>query len=274
MFQIIVFCSALKRCPDDCDAKGSDPWRRKLAKRYGNAFVLAMWGVTRGYVSVNPTGSGKRVCSNCMAITQYQDGIWHSLAPEQTDRFRRFVTEYEFIRAAEGRGSTQWSTISTCRTRILPAATAISGRYGHAHSATMERDILLPLTRRHGHPLRILDLGAGNGWMSYRLALSGHLPVAVDLLTNDHDGLGAAMHFRQRITLFSLVSRPNLTIYHSPSTNLIWRSSTLRFTTPRTTITPWPRRFAVPALAGSLLSPTLPGTPAMKSGRRWWKKAQ
>jgi SAM-dependent methyltransferase len=63
----------------------------------------------------------------------------------------------------------------------------------------MERDILLPLTRRHGHPLRILDLGAGNGWLSYRLALLGHLPVAVDLLTNDQDGLGAAIHFSSRV---------------------------------------------------------------------------
>ena len=49
-----------------------------------------------------------------------------------------------------------------------------------------------PLPERTERALRILDLGAGNGWMSYRLALQGHLPIAVDLLTNDRDGLGAA----------------------------------------------------------------------------------
>jgi SAM-dependent methyltransferase len=42
----------------------------------------------------------------------------------------------------------------------------------------------------------ILDIGAGNGWMSFRLALRGYAPVAVDLLTNHDDGLGAAEHYR------------------------------------------------------------------------------
>src|SRR3546814_5614541 len=46
---------------------------------------------------------------------------------------------------------------------------------------------------------RVLDLGAGNGWISYRLALAGYQPVAVDLLTYDRDGLGAARHYRARL---------------------------------------------------------------------------
>jgi SAM-dependent methyltransferase len=48
---------------------------------------------------------------------------------------------------------------------------------------------------------RVLDLGAGNGWMSFRLALAGYQPVAVDLLTNNRDGLGAARHYRARLPL-------------------------------------------------------------------------
>jgi SAM-dependent methyltransferase len=35
--------------------------------------------------------------------------------------------------------------------------------------------------------------------MSYRLALRGDLPIAVDLLTNDQDGLGAAIHYNTHI---------------------------------------------------------------------------
>src|SRR5262249_54964811 len=46
---------------------------------------------------------------------------------------------------------------------------------------------------------KVLDLGAGNGWLSYRLSLAGFEPVAVDLLTNDFDGLGAATHFEKQI---------------------------------------------------------------------------
>ncbi|MGD0628857.1 MAG: class I SAM-dependent methyltransferase [Terracidiphilus sp.] len=35
--------------------------------------------------------------------------------------------------------------------------------------------------------------------MSYRLALAGYSPFAVDLLTNNGDGLGAAEHFRKHL---------------------------------------------------------------------------
>ena len=41
-------------------------------------------------------------------------------------------------------------------------------------------------------PRRVLDLGAGNGWLSYRLALAGIASVAVDMRDDDVDGLGAA----------------------------------------------------------------------------------
>ena len=55
------------------------------------------------------------------------------------------------------------------------------------------------LSRNVAAPLLILDLAAGNGWMSYRLARAGHQPVAVDLLTNNYDGLGSAQHFRREL---------------------------------------------------------------------------
>ena len=164
--------------------------------------ALLCWQCGASLTDMSPTtrtGSGKRVCSNCMAMTQYHDGIWLSLAPEQTDRFRRFVTEYEFIRAAEGRGSTESEYYLNLPFKDITGRNSDQWAIRARTFRTMERDILLPLTRRHGHPLRILDLGAGNGWLSYRLALLGHLPVAVDLLTNDQDGLGAAIHFSSRV---------------------------------------------------------------------------
>jgi ubiquinone/menaquinone biosynthesis C-methylase UbiE len=44
-------------------------------------------------------------------------------------------------------------------------------------------------------PIRILDVGAGNGWLSHRLAAYGHHTVAVDLLDDQVDGLGACRHY-------------------------------------------------------------------------------
>jgi SAM-dependent methyltransferase len=41
-------------------------------------------------------------------------------------------------------------------------------------------------------PLRILDLGAGNGWLSHRLACMRHNAIALDIRDDTVDGLGAA----------------------------------------------------------------------------------
>lgn len=50
-----------------------------------------------------------------------------------------------------------------------------------------------------GEGLRILDLGAGNGWLSLRLVRRGHRAVALDLRTDGVDGLGAAGAAAQRL---------------------------------------------------------------------------
>jgi SAM-dependent methyltransferase len=52
--------------------------------------------------------------------------------------------------------------------------------------------VVEPLSRAKGSGLRVLDLGAGNGWLCYRLHALGHEPVAVDWRYDRVDGLGAA----------------------------------------------------------------------------------
>jgi len=111
--------------------------------------------------------------------------------------FGRFITDYEFIRAAEGRGSDASDFYLALPYRDLTANNADQWAIRARTFRYVEQRILQPLATRIPRKPRILDLGAGNGWMSYRLALAGHIPVAVDLLTNDQDGLGAAAHFRK-----------------------------------------------------------------------------
>lgn len=43
--------------------------------------------------------------------------------------------------------------------------------------------------------LRILDVGAWNGWLSHRLAAMGHRVTATDVFTDAYDGLGAVQHY-------------------------------------------------------------------------------
>jgi SAM-dependent methyltransferase len=44
-------------------------------------------------------------------------------------------------------------------------------------------------------PTRILELGAGCAWLSYRLATLGYRVVAVDRFDDEADGLGACRHY-------------------------------------------------------------------------------
>lgn len=136
------------------------------------------------------------VCEKCWLQLREQAGIIHALPPERIEHYAHFMKDYEHIRAAEGRGSTDdgfylnlpyhdISGINSKQWRIRARS------YDHLRKHVFEPDV------RHGG--RILDLGAGNCWMSFRLALAGYRPVAVDLLANTYDGLGAAEHYRQHL---------------------------------------------------------------------------
>ena len=118
--------------------------------------------------------------------------MWKALLPERWSHYSRFVEDYEFIRASEGRGSANDNYYLALPYRDLSGHLSSQWFMRARTFRYIERKILPRITTLTRNNLRILDLGAGNGWMSYRLASQGHSPVAVDLLTNDQDGLGAA----------------------------------------------------------------------------------
>jgi SAM-dependent methyltransferase len=134
-------------------------------------------------------------CSGCGSIMACEHGIWNALLPERAVRYARFVRDYESIRAAEGRGSASDDYYLALPYRDLSGRLSSQWALRARTFRYLENKILKRLTS----PLRFLDLGAGNCWLSYRLANQGHLPVAVDLLTNDQDGLGAARHYLRRL---------------------------------------------------------------------------
>lgn len=124
-----------------------------------------------------------------------EGGIWHFLPPDRAAYFEQFIKEYAAIRYAERRGSDDPAYY-----RALPLKD-VTGRHhrdwrirAKSYQAFVAH-ILRPFEARHDRPLAILDLGAGNGWLSYRLARRGHDAVAVDLQTNAYDGLGAHTYY-------------------------------------------------------------------------------
>jgi len=123
------------------------------------------------------------------------EGIWRFLTPERQAYFEAFVREYETVRQAEGRGFDDPAYY-----RALPFEDQ-TGKFQNdwrirakSYQALVER-VLRPWANRRDGPLRILDLGSGNGWLAYRLAQQGHCVAGVDLLVNAFDGLGAHVYY-------------------------------------------------------------------------------
>jgi SAM-dependent methyltransferase len=141
------------------------------------------------------------VCSDCCLKLSSEGGIWRALLPEHASHFSRFISDYEFIRAAEGRGSADAEYYLALPYGDLSGNNSQQWIIRARTFRYIERHILPSLSSENRKRLRILDLGAGNGWMSYRLALAGHAPVAVDLLINDRDGLGAAIHYQKQLAV-------------------------------------------------------------------------
>ena len=134
-------------------------------------------------------------CPNDAAAYTRVDGIWRFLSPQRALAFAQFAREYEAVRRDEGRGS-----VDAAYYRSLPFDD-VSGRFAdlwriraRSFRALVEQ-VVQPLEQARRRPLTILDLGAGNGWLSYRLAQRGHSVAAIDLLVNSTDGLGAHVHY-------------------------------------------------------------------------------
>lgn len=131
-------------------------------------------------------------CEEDALVFRQVDGIWRFLLPERESHYARFIADYEAVRRFEGRFSAD-----TAYYRALPFQD-LSGRFSadwkiRAASFQALMKILPPRAT-------ILDIGAGNGWLSNQLTLAGHDAYAVDLLVNAEDGLGAWRNYETKFT--------------------------------------------------------------------------
>ncbi len=147
------------------------------------------------HVQLQPVAQDVLQCPAKHHIFRKEDGVWHFLLPERERYLKRFIQEYETIRQMEGRGA-----VDAAYYRSLPFKD-LSGHFSsdwsiRARSYQVFRDhILKPFETASSRPLKIIDLGAGNGWLSNRLAGQGHHVAAVDITTNAYDGLGSWIYY-------------------------------------------------------------------------------
>ena len=123
-----------------------------------------------------------------------RDDAWTApgaAAPETTAR-RLFRQEYAGHRAAEGRGALDATTLPYVTGGPLARQWSVRARSWEAFSRTVLRPAQQRADVHALQPLRVLDLGAGNGWLAHRAAVAGAAALALDVRDDRVDGLGAA----------------------------------------------------------------------------------
>ncbi len=101
--------------------------------------------------------------------------------------FDRFLTPYQTIRRVEG-----WGASDAAYYRNLPQVAASDPQRATWRVRAANFCALLRIIGAHR---RVLDLGAGNGWLAYQLAQRGHSVAAVDVNDDEFDGLGARRNY-------------------------------------------------------------------------------
>ncbi len=111
-------------------------------------------------------------------------------------QYEDFLREYQIVRAQEG-----WGASHADYFRALPRVARDDPQRktwrirAKSFGALLDRAVA-PREAQLGRPMRILDLGAGNCWLSHRLAQRGHQVAAVDISLSTTDGLGAHVWYQ------------------------------------------------------------------------------
>jgi len=136
-------------------------------------------------------------CTRCGRQFEYRDGMWRFLTPARVAALQPFLAQYRVVR--EGDGHRQ---ASPDYYRTLPSVAEDHPQAGEWRVRRETYHHLLRHVLAEGpQPVRVLDVGAGSAWLSHRLAELGHHTVAVDVLDDEADGLGAARHYTSKFPI-------------------------------------------------------------------------
>ena len=137
-------------------------------------------------------GQSGATCEGCGVVFEERAGILRFMTADRIAKGEPFQRQYQIVRERDG-----YRTGTPEYYRMLPIVPrgdprAEEWRIRRESYAHLQQHVLPAVWQE---PIRILDLGAWNGWLSHRLAAFGHQVVAVDLLDDELDGLGACRHY-------------------------------------------------------------------------------
>lgn len=151
--------------------------------------------VCHGALRTRVSGS---TCSRCNEEYHTVDGISRLLPAARAAYFATFLADYTSVRKAEGRASADPEYFRRLPEPTVGGPIEWQWRIRCRTWATV-RDEVFASAVVGGRSLVVLDVGAGVGWLSNRLAEMGHQPHAIDLTVDGEDGLGAARHFEREL---------------------------------------------------------------------------
>ncbi|MEX1138832.1 MAG: HemK2/MTQ2 family protein methyltransferase [Bacteroidota bacterium] len=132
-------------------------------------------------------------CKNESLFFETSEGIPDFVLPERRAILGQFLRTYQTVRRNE-----RWGSHDLRYYHELPYRD-VSGEHSRIWGirAKSYECLIEHLTQdTHGQPQRILDVGAGNCWLSLRLARLGHSVTAVDPNMDPVDGLGVALRLQ------------------------------------------------------------------------------
>ena len=134
------------------------------------------------------------VCLRCGTRIARVDGVFRCLPPERQERLTPFLAQYRRVRQQDG-----YRTDQPGYYRALPETEPDDPQASvwAIRRRSFQRLCREVVGRRAGASPAVLELGAGCGWLSHRLTRLGCRAVAVDLLDDDCDGLGAGRHYER-----------------------------------------------------------------------------
>ncbi len=132
------------------------------------------------------------VCTEETFSFQTRNGIPDFILPSRRERIESFLSIYQKVRTAEAWGS---PIIDYYLALPYGDLTGNHQKIWKTRARTFDCFAQHLAARNPTEPLRVLDVGAGNCWMSLRLAELGHQVIAVDINLDSSDGLGIASKF-------------------------------------------------------------------------------
>jgi SAM-dependent methyltransferase len=161
------------------------------------ARTVAIFRYACPYCAAELTQQGEALYCTREGRPYRQDhGIWPLLQRERAAGLRPFLEAYARVRDAEGWGA---PTREYCLALPLRDTSGRHRDIWRVRAATY-RALERVLDREfRGRPVRALDLGAGNCWLTRRLSARGYATCALDIRTDTVDGLGAGQVYRDAL---------------------------------------------------------------------------